>query len=105
MVVTAARLTRTTDSRGRRPVSAGPASRPVRWPQPTSPAYGVWYVPEIGAHGAAPSACAPRASARRGRIAGWWARFADDRDLVHLKLVLLAGLIILAAVFDRAVQR
>jgi hypothetical protein len=105
MVVTTARLTRTTGSRGRSPVSAGPAAGPVRRPQPTSPAYGVWYVPEIGAHGAAEGSCGRRAPVARGRITGWWARFADDRDLVRLKLALLAGLVILTAALERVVQR
>jgi hypothetical protein len=42
--------------------------------------------------------------ARRTRARGLrllWARFADDRDLVRPKLMLLAGLIILTALLER----
>jgi hypothetical protein len=32
-----------------------------------------------------------------------WTRFADDQDLVPVKLMVLAGLIVLTAVFERVV--
>lgn len=46
------------------------------------------------------------ASARQRRSAELFtlgARFIDDHDLVRLKLMLLAGLIVLTAVFERIV--
>jgi len=33
---------------------------------------------------------------------GWWQRFTDDRDLVGLKIGILAGMGILTAMLDRA---
>jgi hypothetical protein len=44
---------------------------------------------------------APRRS--RVRVGGLWDRFADDRDLIGLKIALLVSLIILTAVLERAV--
>lgn len=38
-----------------------------------------------------------------GRLRSLWRRFADDRDLVRLKIMLLVGLIVLAALLERVV--
>ncbi len=47
-----------------------------------------------------------RTSGRPGRRAehrSVWRRFGDDRDLVRLKLLLLAGLVVLTALLERGV--
>jgi hypothetical protein len=36
-------------------------------------------------------------------VQGLWRRFSDDRDLFRVKIILLAGLVALAAVLERVV--
>lgn len=40
---------------------------------------------------------------RRRELRGAWQRFSDDGELVRLKLALLAGLLVLAALLERTV--
>ncbi len=51
---------------------------------------------------APPAAVRPPARALRMRAAaaGWWARLADDREMVGLKLVLLAVVLALALTWE-----
>jgi hypothetical protein len=54
--------------------------------------------------GANPLAASPQRSVRpiraSGAGAGWWARMADDREMVGVKLVLLTVVVILALVWE-----
>jgi hypothetical protein len=52
------------------------------------------------------AARARRTRASRGfpvGVQGLWRRFSDDRDLFRVKIILLAGLVALAAVLERVV--
>lgn len=72
----------------RRPGTSTPLSRPA--PRRTGSA-------------ARPTPCAPVEERSTGGLRSLCRRFADDRDLVRLKIMLLVGLIVLAALLERVV--
>lgn len=47
--------------------------------------------------------CGPVKERSTAGSRSFWRRLADDRDLVRLKIMLLVGLIVLAALLERAV--
>lgn len=47
--------------------------------------------------------CDPEKERSTGGLRSLWRRFADDRDLVRLKIMLLVGLVVLAALLERVV--
>lgn len=75
-------------SAARRPGASAPLSRPA--PRRTGSA-------------ARHTPCTPVQEKSTGSLLSLWRRFADDRDLVRLKIMLLVGLIVLAALLERAV--
>lgn len=75
----------------------GAARRPGTSTRPSRPA------PRRTGSAARPTPCAPMQERSTGRLRSLWRRFADDRDLVRLKIMLLVGLIVLAALLERVV--
>lgn len=75
-------------------------NRPVRWSRHAA----ATAVRDWGIIGTRP-ASVRQGAARAHRMAHdtLWTRFADDQDLVPVKLMVLAGLIVLTAVFERVV--